>query len=244
MTEDSRGDPEASTSKRSTLRRLVPVSGRDERVDKSPLEVLKRFRGPVVRQIPGEQCEMCGAAIPEEHSHVVNLEARNLLCTCRACYLLFTHTGAAQGRYRAVPDRYIYDPVFRMTAAQWDSIQIPVNMAFFFFNSTLDKMVAFYPSPAGATESLLPLETWDEIMSANPAFADLTPDVEALLLTRGSEGIKCWLVPIDAAYDLVGRVKLHWKGFDGGEEAHREIAGFFDGLRDKSKRVTHEDHHG
>jgi len=169
----------------------------------------------------------------------VNLEARNLLCTCRPCFLLFMHGGAAQGKYRTVPDRYLYDPAFQMTGAQWDSIQIPVHMAFFFFNSTLDKIVAFYPSPAGATESLLPLETWEEVMKSNPDFAHPAPDVEALLLTRSDDAIECWLIPIDAAYDLVGRVKLHWKGFDGGEEAHREIEAFFTSLRDKSKLLTH-----
>ena len=39
-------------------------------------------------------------------------------------------------------------------------------MAFFFFNSSLGRMAAFYPSPAGATESLLPLATWEEILEA------------------------------------------------------------------------------
>jgi hypothetical protein len=128
-----------------------------------------------------------------------------------------------------------------MTAAQWDSIQIPVNMAFFFFNSMLDKVVAFYPSPAGATESLLDLGTWQEVMKSNPAFADPAADVEAILLYRFEGAIECWLVPIDAAYDLVGRVKLHWKGFDGGEEVRREIEAFFSTLRDRSELVTHGD---
>ena len=236
-----REEPEASNGNNhsGSLRRLAGA-GRAQGIEsRGPLEVLKRFREPAKKPIPGEQCEMCGAPIVEGHSHVVNLDARSLLCTCRPCFLLFTHGGAARGKYRAVPDRYLYEPAFRMTVAQWDSIQIPVNMAFFFFNSTLDKIVAFYPSPAGATESLLDLETWEEVMRSNPAFADPAADVEALLLTRSEGAIECWLVPIDAAYDLVGRVKLHWKGFDGGEEAHREIEGFFSTLRDRSKLVTH-----
>ena len=38
--------------------------------------------------------------------------------------------------------------------------------------------------PAGPTESLLPLETWDEIVAENPVLATLEPDVEALLVNR------------------------------------------------------------
>ena len=52
---------------------------------------------------------------------------------------------------------------FQMTDAQWDSLMIPINMAFFFRSSPDARMVAMYPSPAGATESLLSLEAWNEI---------------------------------------------------------------------------------
>ncbi len=203
----------------------------------SPPEILRRFLEKPKRPIPGERCEMCSELIPEAHSHVVNLQHRNLMCACRACYLLFTQAGAAQGRYRAVPDRYLYDPAFALTDGQWDDLQIPVKMAFFFRNSTLDRFVAFYPSPAGSTESLLPLETWATVMEANPAISDLESDVEALLLNRDREATECFLVPIDACYELVGRVRLHWRGFAGGEEAWQQIDTFFAGLRERSRRV-------
>ena len=254
--------------------------------DGAPLAGLKRFmeREQAPKPRPGERCEMCGEPIPDEHSHVVNVQTRGLMCTCRGCYLLFTHDGAAQGRYRAVPDRYLYDPAFKLGDAQWESLQIPVSMAFFFVNSTLDRFVAFYPSPAGATESLLPLDTWGEVLEANPAFAGITPDVEALLLNRLARGAsggfdigrrgpsvetpghtesgtevagdadeasprlsamepsnlgetECFLAPIADCYELVGRVRLHWRGFAGGDVAWREIAAFFDGLRAKSRVV-------
>ena len=222
----------------------------------APLAGLKRFmeREQAPKPRPGERCEMCGEPIAEEHSHVVNIQTRALMCTCRGCYLLFTHDGAAQGRYRAVPDRYLYDPAFTLGDAQWDELQIPVSMAFFFVNSSLDRFVAFYPSPAGATESLLPLDTWGEIIAANPAFAAITPDVEALLLHRpvngangadilpapdgaGGSAVECYLAPISACYELVGRVRLHWRGFSGGEEVWREIGAFFAGLREQSRVV-------
>lgn len=205
--------------------------------ERPPAAGLQRFLERPRPQRPGERCEMCGEPIPDEHSHVVQVENRRLLCSCRPCYLLFTHEGAAQGKYRAVPDRYLYDPAFALGDVEWDQLQIPVAMAFFFVNSSLDRFVAFYPSPAGATESLLPLETWAAVLAANPAVADPAPDIEALLLNQGSTGTECFLVPIDACYELVGRVKRHWKGFAGGDEAWREIGAFFAALREKSRRV-------
>ena len=51
---------------------------------------------------PGERCDMCAEPIPDEHEHVVNVERRTLMCTCRGCWLLFTSDGAggaAIGRF-------------------------------------------------------------------------------------------------------------------------------------------------
>jgi hypothetical protein len=180
---------------------------------------------------------MCAEPIGDGHSHVVNLDSRQIMCTCRACWLLFTHQGAAGGRYRAVPDRYLHDPAFQLDEGRWEALQIPVRVAFFFNNSDLGKVVAFYPSPAGATESLLSLEAWEEVVAANPVMTDLVPDTEALLVQRAGEGFECFLVPIDACYELVGLVRMHWKGFDGGEEAWAAIDGFFDAVRDRSRPV-------
>jgi hypothetical protein len=181
-----------------------------------------------------ERCEFCGEPLPSEHGHVVSLESRALACACRACHLLFLPEGAAAGKYRAVPDRYrlLSGPVF--TQAQWDQLQIPVGMAFFFHNSSLGRAVAFYPSPAGATESLLALDAWADVVRQNPPLATLAPDVEALLARRRAAGFEGFIAPIDACYELVGRIRLTWKGFDGGEEAHREIEAFFSGLRARS----------
>jgi hypothetical protein len=200
-----------------------------------PLDVLARFREPRKRPRPGEVCDMCAEVIPDEHSHVVNIETRNLMCTCRGCYLLFTSEGAAQGKYKVVPERYLTDPSFKLTESDWQRMEIPVKIAFFFFNSTLDHVAAFYPSPGGATESLLPPEAWAEFMQGNQLFNSLASDVEAVMARGVEDGFECLLVPIDAAYELVGLVRLHWKGFDGGEEAHAAIEAFFERLRDRAK---------
>src|SRR5262249_8847557 len=139
-------------------------------------------------------------------------EHRRLLCTCRPCYLLFMHPGAAQGRFRSVTRRHVRIQEFTMGDTQWDGLQIPVGIAFFLHNSARGRTLAFYPSPAGATESGLPLEMWEEMVSANPILGTLEPDVESVLIARrrGRPDIECWIVPVDACYELVGRIRRHW----------------------------------
>jgi hypothetical protein len=214
---------------------------------RSPLSSLRRITSTRPQPPAGERCEMCAEPIGEEHPHVVGLESRALMCTCRGCYLLFTAEDA-ELRYRAVPDRYLAFPDFGLGGGEWDELQIPVGLVFLFFNSVQERTVAFYPGPAGATESELPLEAWQRIVAANPELGLLRPDVEALLL-RGpdrdagsdadsdSDGgaVTAHLVPVDACYELVGRLRALWRGFDGGQEAHTAIEEFFARVRDRSR---------
>jgi hypothetical protein len=201
-----------------------------------PLAALSRFVRAPEPQTPIEQCEMCAQELAPAHSHIVNLETRSLMCACRACYLLFMQPGAAQGKYKAVPDRYLRLQSLTLAPERWDALQVPVGTAFFFFNSAQSRVNGFYPSPAGATESLLPLDAWRELAAAHPAIETMQADVEALLVRRNrGGGFECFLVPIDACYELTGIVRRRWRGFDGGEEARRDIDAFFDALRQKSR---------
>ncbi|MCW2796061.1 MAG: hypothetical protein JWM79_1558 [Nocardioides sp.] len=180
---------------------------------------------------------MCAEPIADEHQHVVNLESRVLMCTCRGCYLLFT-AEAAELRYRAVPDRYLSFPDFAFGSTEWDELQIPVGLAFLFRNSVQDRVIAFYPGPAGATESELPLEAWQRIEETNPQLAQLRPDVEALLLRgpdRDHPDFSAHVVPIDTCYELVGRLRSLWRGFDGGQEAHAAMDEFFAKVDERSR---------
>jgi len=52
------------------------------------------------------------------------------------------------------------------------------------------------------------------------------------------ENFDCYIVPIDACYELVGRIRRCWKGFDGGEDAWNEIDGFFADLRVRSGETS------
>jgi hypothetical protein len=204
-----------------------------------PLAVLRRIREtpPEPQPRAGERCELCADPIPDAHNHLVDLEQRNLMCSCRGCWLLFTHQGAGGGHFAAVPERYRAFPELRLAPAQWDALQIPVSVAFFFMNSTLDRVCAFYPSPAGATESLLPLDTWGELTDALPELAELVPDVEAFLvrLDRATNEGECYLVPIDSCYDLVGQLRTRWRGFDGGQDAHDAIERYFDDVQARAR---------
>ncbi|MFJ6608738.1 DUF5947 family protein [Streptomyces sp. NPDC091289] len=190
---------------------------------------------------PGERCELCGEPLPDEHRHLVDTTRRSLKCSCPPCHLLFTRPGAGQGRFRAVPDRYLTDPGFLLDDDGWNRLQIPVGLAFFFRNSALDRFAAFYPSPAGATESELDPATWEAVIGSTRLAGLLEDDVEALLLhAERDRPATCTLVPIDVCYELVGRMRLHWKGFDGGSEARAALAEFFDRVASRARPLPAE----
>ncbi|HEY7273178.1 MAG TPA: DUF5947 family protein [Actinoplanes sp.] len=204
-----------------------------------PLAVLRRVTRS--RPAPLERCDMCATPVQPDHSHIVDLQSRALMCACRACYLLFTDD-RADLRYRAVPDRYLSFGGPGLDEQAWDELQIPVGLAFLFRNSAQDRMVAFYPGPAGATESELPLPAWNRMVARDPRLSVLRPDVEALLVRRSGSGegaASCHLVPIDACYELVGQLRSRWHGFDGGREAHDAINAFFSRVRARSRPVPH-----
>jgi Family of unknown function (DUF5947) len=246
------------------LRRFVPGA---------PEEAPAAQPAEAARPAPEEACEFCATPIPADHGHVADLDASMLMCACRACYLLFTHSGAGQGwqagpgegasqerragpgegagqerrigraRYRSIPDRYRSDPGHPLTVAEWNALEIPVGLAFFLRSSASGDTTAFYPSPAGATECRLDLDAWGRIAADHPLVAAAAPDVEAILVSRGpldQDGVDTFLVPIDACYELAGRMRLQWRGFDGGAEARRSIADFLDHVRERSRDLSQE----
>lgn len=200
---------------------------------------LRRFAAPrkADRNAEPERCALCGTPVPPGHRHVADTQQRSLACACTACGLLFTREGAAGGRYRMVPDRVLRDPAGPLTDAEWASLAIPVNVAFFFVSSALGRVVASYPSPAGVTECELDLAAWDELAAARPLLHALAPDVEAILVavvasSAGDAGPReTFLVPIDACYALAGALRLNWHGFDGGAEVREILAAFLGDLR-------------
>jgi uncharacterized protein DUF5947 len=205
-------------------------------VSPSPLrQVVKRAAAAQEAEI--EHCELCGDPIPPDHRHMLDLRNRELMCACRACKILFDSGSAGGGHYRLVPDRRLRLVDFQMDEVAWEELRIPVDMAFFFHHTEAGRVVAYYPSPAGPTESLLELDAWSELERANPVLGELERDVEALLVNRSRGARQYFLVPIEDCYSLVGLIRTRWRGLTGGREVWEEIEAFFEGLAGRSEEV-------
>jgi hypothetical protein len=186
-------------------------------------------------QEPQVLCELCHEPIPLEHRHLLDLTDRELLCACRACTLLFDRAAAGAGHYRLVPDRRLALEQFTLPDVVWERLSIPVDIAFFFENAQAGRVMAFYPSPMGPTESHLELTAWAELKESNPVLSTMQPDVEALLVNRARGDRRQWLVPIEEPYRLVAVIRTNWRGFTGGREVWAKIDDFFAGLDARSR---------
>lgn len=207
-----------------------------EAPDKNPFSAIRQFARKAAPKIE-EHCNLCGEAIGPRHRHLLDLTSRNLLCACRACSILFNQPAAGAKARKLIPDRYLYLTDFQITNADWDSLRIPVGMAFFFRNSSTGTPTAMYPGPMGPTESLLKLDAWEDLEKLNPILQTLEPDVEALMVNRVKEARDYFVVPIDESYRLVGLIRLNWKGLSGGREVWEELDQFFAGLKARSRPV-------
>jgi hypothetical protein len=202
----------------------------ETRNPQTPFSVLRRFVRP---RAAVERCEMCSVELSSDHQHLVEPQTRQMICACQACAILFSGQSETL-KYRRVPRRTRVLSAFQLTDAQWDSLLIPIGMAFFFHSTPAGKTIALYPSPAGATESLLDIEAWDEIVQANSVLKDMEKDTEALLVNRVKGASEYYLVPIDECYKLVGLIRSYWHGLSGGQEVWEEIGKFFMELKEKS----------
>jgi Family of unknown function (DUF5947) len=186
-----------------------------------------------VRKADDTHCELCGALLLADHPHLFEIAKRQLYCCCRACALLF---GSQQNaRYRPVPRDARYLDGFRMSDAQWDALAIPIEIAFFFYDSSAQRIVALYPGPAGGTQSLLDLQAWTELVADNAWLAHLEPDVEALLVNRSEGAREYYRVPIDQCFALTGAIRARWRGVSGGRQVWDTIHGFFGALKSQGR---------
>lgn len=191
--------------------------------------VLRQFSR---RRTTAERCELCSAELGPAHSHLLEPSVRQILCACEACALLFC--GQAGAHYLRIPRRIRVLSDFQMTELQWEALMIPINLAFFYYDSFRAKMIAMYPSPAGATESSLSLDSWTEICSQNHALQQMETDVEAFLVNRVGSNAEYFVVPIDECFRLVGLIRMHWKDLSGGTEVWKQIEHFFIAFRSRT----------
>lgn len=177
-----------------------------------------------VQLTPRHRCDLCGVPVPPDHRHLVRLDPRGMACSCQACHLLFVHEGAGGRTHRAVPDRWetIGEP-----GAAWEALDVPVGVAFFLRPSVTGRVLACYPGPAGVTESQLALDAWDDVVAAHPVLATMADDVEAVLVRHGRGRSEAFVVPVDVCYELAGRLRRLWRGFDGGPDAWAAVEDVF-----------------
>ena len=198
--------------------------------------MLRRF---AERPRPKERCEFCGKALEADHHHLIETAKRRIACACDACAIVLSAQVGTS--YRRIPKRVVYLPDFQLSDAQWDSLLIPINIAFFYDSTLHGRTTAIYPSPAGATESLLDLDGWREIVASNPILGTMESDVEAFLVNRlrsgagAREDFEHYIAPIDECFKLVGLIRTRWRGLSGGADVWQEIGKFFDSLRAKSQ---------
>jgi hypothetical protein len=148
-----------------------------------------------------------------------------IVCTCDPCALRFQDV--VGGRFKLIP-RDIWDlPQFSLSDVEWENLALPINLAFFFYSSPEKKMKALYPSPAGATESLLPLAAWNSLAERNSRLRTMQADVEAFLINRVGTKREYYVVPIDVCFELVGLIRMHWRGLSGGDAVWSQVENFF-----------------
>ncbi|HVJ05357.1 MAG TPA: DUF5947 family protein [Candidatus Saccharimonadales bacterium] len=205
----------------------------NDQTGRRSIATLQKFvRKPGVKV---EHCELCAAAVPPQHQHLLEVEKREVVCACEPCAILFE--GNARQRYRRIPRDSQRLHGFIMENQEWDSLLIPINLAFFLHSSAARRIIALYPSPGGAMESSLDLEYWNSIVERNPVLNKFEPDVEALLVNRLTTTPMYYRAPIDQCFRLVGIIRTHWRGLSGGLEVWKEIDLYFDELKHLSREA-------
>lgn len=179
---------------------------------------------------PAEHCDLCGNEVPADHRHLLQLEERQILCSCESCFAL----RSGDPELRPPGNRIVALDGFLLPDELWAELRIPIGLAFLFRSSVAGQVAAFYPSPAGPTESELDFAAWDELVAANPVLETLEADIEALIVNRLADPPQFLLAPIDRCYALVGLVKLRWEGINGGTNLRAAIGGYLDALREEA----------
>jgi hypothetical protein len=181
-----------------------------------------------------EKCEICGQGLSDDHRHLLELGERQILCACEPCIAM--RTGLEN--YCPCGTRFLWLDDFEFPDELWAAFQLPIGLAFFFRSSGVDAVVALYPSPAGATESELHLESWEKLRDlnrdTNPILDNLVADAEALVVNRMGDEPEHAIVPIDECYRLVGLIKSTWEGISGGSAIENSVPKFFEFVRHKA----------
>ncbi len=182
-----------------------------------------------------ERCELCSAVLLPDHQHLLDLEKHSIACACEPCAVLLG--GSAKQHFRRIPRDCWQLQNFTMESGEWESLLIPINLAFFVQSSAAGKTIAQYPSPGGIMESSLDLDYWKCVVERNPVLASFEPDVEALLVNRLKDAPLYYRAPIDQCFRLCGMIRMRWRGLSGGSEVWTGIDRFFEELAANSRKA-------
>ena len=190
---------------------------------------------------PHGRCELCSLPLAEMHRHLFEVASKEVVCSCDGC--AYTFQGVAGSRYKPVPRDCRALDAAAASQFPWEQLSLPINLAFFVRGGDSGTVSGYYPSPGGVTKSALPFDALDDIFDSAGISETLEDDVEALLVNRLTQKTEAFIVPIDRCYELAGLIRLHWRGFSGGEDMRLEMEAFFNGIRStarpmRSSRIT------
>jgi hypothetical protein len=200
---------------------------------------LKRFAGSRPRI---ERCEMCGTGVAAVHPHLLDRTTHAIVCACRACALLFSNQ--QEGRFLRIPPEVC--AVRDLTSdgieagLEWEALALPIDLVFFIRRAD-GRLWAKYPSPAGAIESSLPVESVERALASSSA-AGMQPEVQALLVSRIAGDEAAFVVPIDECFRLTGLIRMKWRGLSGGTDVRIAIHDFFAEMRMRAGIAKGESH--
>ncbi|MGA2011974.1 MAG: DUF5947 family protein [Solirubrobacteraceae bacterium] len=191
--------------------------------------------GPAARSGPPvERCDICHTTLPDDHRHMLHLVDRRIICSCEACWALYS----GNPEYRPTGMRTVWLDGFDCDEETWSAFRVPIGLAFFMRSTVTGTVVAFYPSPAGATESELALEAWAALVARNPVLEHLDTDAEALVVNRLADPPQYAIIPIDHCYALVGLIKSRWEGISGGGAIEQAVPEFFAGIQARAVNAS------
>lgn len=185
-----------------------------------------------------EECELCAQSITVEHEHLLEPDARRVLCACQACAASLGRQEPRPGaRYLRVERRAVRLRELSIDDASWAELDVPVGLAFFSVRARTGEVVATFPGRAGIIESFVPLKAWAELERAFPLLKLMQPDVEALLVRRTARHQDYFRVSIDHCYELSGLLRSSDAPLSSPELA--VVQGFFARLDEQAGQTRH-----
>ena len=180
----------------------------------------------------GERCEMCSAPVADEHQHVVDVQSRSADVHLPALLPAVHRPAGRRCATARSPTATCPSPASGSTRrtgttcrspSGWRSCSATARRS---GSSRSTRARPARPSPSS------PLDAWERVVAANPGARHRAARRRGAAGPRGEpgdgRGVHCHVVPIDACYELVGRMRATWRGFDGGQEARAALDEFFD----------------